>query len=195
MPRRSLRDQLAEEKQLRHMAEERERAAIERAEKAEASQGPQLRADPADRWSDDQRPSRFTRIIRFKIGGHTVPVYLHTLVAVGILAGLWAAVHIFDIQFFGQADDEGHIDHLWNMIIFASTALAITVVTIYIVTKTAVQDIVLPFYDELVMLVEKWKRGEGITHAEALLAIAMSIHGGLRIAGVFLLQALLATPL
>ena len=150
---------------------------------------------PARRTTKKSQPrSLFSRVIEFKVMGHTIPVYLHTVVAVGILVGLWAFLHIADIPFFGEQED-GHISHLFNMIVFASVALAITIVTIYIITKTAIQKIVLPFLDEQLDMAAKWRRGEEITMAEALLSISWAISSGLRVAGVFLLQAMLATPL
>ena len=151
---------------------------------------------PARRTAKKEEPKKFVaRIIRFKIFGYEVPIYLHTVVAVGILAGLWAFIHIADIPFFGQDEDDGHMSHLWNMIVFSSVALAITITTLYIVTKTAVQAIVLPHLDELTDMAAKWRRGEEITLAEAILSVSWAISSGLRVAGIFLMQALLATPL
>ena len=79
-----------------------------------------------------------------------------------------------------------------DSLVFAGIAFGVVLLILYVLCKTPVHHVVIPQFHELELIAAKYRDGKPIDQAEATLALACAVNGGLRIVGVLFVVGLLA---
>lgn len=87
----------------------------------------------------------------------------------------------------------GPLGPIIDTLIYGVLAFGALVLGVWALCKTRIQDLAIPHHDELHLIVQKYKAKDRVTEAEARLALACALCGGLRICAILFALALLAT--
>ena len=104
----------------------------------------------------------------------------------------WAAWAGEDAGFFGS--HYTWADYTWEQLQIVLTGTGLAMIPMFIMWIPPIQRIVLPMFDELAALGKK-ALGEGLTPAEASMAVACAISTSIRILGIYILIAHFSTPM
>lgn len=119
--------------------------------------------------------------------------WLHTVIAGVLLVACVAFMAFYGGALFKHIGQQ--IGHGADMITFALIAFALAGIALYAMLFTHLQNVFLPFADELRDITAAWRKGQKPSQAEAYLALAWAVVTGCTVFGALVLIGMLATPL
>ena len=122
--------------------------------------------------------------------GSLLSIVLCTVAGIAALAYISPGDQLGGSRFVPGA---GPLGPVIDTLIYGVLAFGALVLAVWALCKTRIQALAIPHHDELDLIVQKYKAQGRVTEAEARLALACAVCGGLRICAILFALALLAT--